>query len=202
MNKSESKYFNTARTMDIALLELLEKKDLSYITVKEICEKAGVNRSTFYLHYETINDLLGECSEYINEQFLKYMKEHGLTAESFIDGLKNENGDYYLITPKYLGPYLNYIKEHKRQHYYILQNANTLNLHKSYQGMFQYIFSPILDKYQVDEDERRYILAFYMKGLMAIIMEWLKDDCEDPVEYIISLIQKYVGKPQKKAIFD
>ena len=41
MNKSESKYFNTALKMDRAFLEILEKKDLSYITVKEICEKAS-----------------------------------------------------------------------------------------------------------------------------------------------------------------
>ena len=40
--------------MNEALLILLEKKNYEYITVKEICEKAGVNRSTFYLHYETM----------------------------------------------------------------------------------------------------------------------------------------------------
>lgn len=74
MNKSESKYFNTAKKMDIAFLELLEQKDFEYITVKEICKKAGVNRSTFYLHYETISDLLSESVEYINRHFLDYMK--------------------------------------------------------------------------------------------------------------------------------
>ncbi|MDY2657325.1 MAG: TetR/AcrR family transcriptional regulator [Candidatus Limiplasma sp.] len=54
MNKSESKYFHTALRMDEALITLLEKKDLEFITVKEICETAGVNRSTFYLHYSLI----------------------------------------------------------------------------------------------------------------------------------------------------
>ena len=42
MNKKESKYFSTAAKMDAALIDLLEKKDFEYITVKEICEKAGV----------------------------------------------------------------------------------------------------------------------------------------------------------------
>lgn len=68
MNKSESKYFNTALLMDEALIRLLEVKDYEYITVKEICEKAGVNRSTFYLHYETVNDLLSECLENIKKR--------------------------------------------------------------------------------------------------------------------------------------
>ena len=47
--------------MDEALIALLEEKDLGYITVKEICRQAGVNRSTFYLHYETIADLVDEA---------------------------------------------------------------------------------------------------------------------------------------------
>lgn len=60
MNKSESKYFSTAERMDEALIHLLEAKGMEYITVKDICTQAGVNRSTFYLHYETIWDLLRE----------------------------------------------------------------------------------------------------------------------------------------------
>ena len=66
MNKSESRYFNTALLMNQALIELLAKKDISYISVKEICQKAGVHRSTFYLHYENIGDLLEETMENID----------------------------------------------------------------------------------------------------------------------------------------
>ena len=60
MNKNESKYFNTAKKMNDALITLLETKDYEYITIKEICRSASVNRSTFYLHYENMNDLLEE----------------------------------------------------------------------------------------------------------------------------------------------
>ena len=63
MNKNESKYFNTAIKMDKALITLLEKKDFEYITIKEICDTAGVNRSTFYLHYENTFDLLQETTK-------------------------------------------------------------------------------------------------------------------------------------------
>ena len=72
MNKSESKYFNTAVKLDKALLTLLEKKDFEYITIKEICEVAGVNRSTFYLHYENTFDLLKETTRYILDTFISY----------------------------------------------------------------------------------------------------------------------------------
>lgn len=60
MNRAESKYFNTAAKMDEAFLGLLDEKEFQYITVKEICQRAGVHRSTFYLHYETVSDLLDE----------------------------------------------------------------------------------------------------------------------------------------------
>ena len=72
MNKNESKYFNTAIKMDEALITLLEKKDFEYITIKEICNTAGVNRSTFYLHYENTSDLLKETSRYIIDKHLAY----------------------------------------------------------------------------------------------------------------------------------
>ena len=39
MNKHESKYFSTAILMDEALISLLDKKSIEFITVKEICEK-------------------------------------------------------------------------------------------------------------------------------------------------------------------
>ena len=72
MKKSESKYFNTALRFDKALLSLLEKKPFEYITIRELCEEAGVNRSTFYLHYENTSDLLKETTSYMLEHFASY----------------------------------------------------------------------------------------------------------------------------------
>ncbi|MBR5872229.1 MAG: TetR/AcrR family transcriptional regulator, partial [Oscillospiraceae bacterium] len=72
MNKSESKYFNTAIRFDKALLSLIENKPFEYITVSEICEKAKVNRSTFYLHYENTSDLLKETISYVVNDFSSY----------------------------------------------------------------------------------------------------------------------------------
>ena len=72
MNKSESKYFNTAKKMDKALVSLLEQKSFEYITVSEICKKADVNRSTFYLHYENTVDLLNETARFMLDDFIAY----------------------------------------------------------------------------------------------------------------------------------
>ena len=112
MNKNESKYFNTAILFDEALIYLLEKKDIEYITVKEICNKAGVNRSTFYLHYESINDLLEEAMNYINKKFVDYFNEN---TKKFIEKIKSSPlEELKLVESKYLNPYLNFIKDNKK----------------------------------------------------------------------------------------
>lgn len=48
------------------------------------------------------------------------------------------------------------------------------------------------------EKDRTYIMAFYIRGLMAIITEWLKTDCKDSIEYIITVIQKCVMRHQEE----
>ena len=96
MNEFNSKYFKTALRMDEALIALLEKKDLEYITVKEICEEADVNRSTFYLHYETVGDLVDETTEMINKRFLSYFPRNERDISDALNGLRL--GDLILVT--------------------------------------------------------------------------------------------------------
>lgn len=190
MNKSESKYFNTASKMDEAFLDLLSKKDFAYITVKEICDKAGVNRSTFYLHYETVADLLSESIEYMNGQFLDYIRPD---SQEIVKRLKDCSLDeLYFITPEYLNPYLNYIKDNKRLFKTATENAGTLRLDETYNRMFDAVFTPILERFQVPPQDRQYIMVFYIRGLIAIITEWIMQGCTDSVEHIISVIRQCV----------
>lgn len=53
----------TQRALQDALIELLTDKPLSRITVRELCEKADVNRSTFYAHYRDTASLLHDIEE-------------------------------------------------------------------------------------------------------------------------------------------
>ena len=197
MNKSESKYFATAAKMDEAFLALLEKKDFAYITVKEICATAGVNRSTFYLHYETIGDLLAESMEHMNRQFLDYMAHDSETFMAKLHTCPME--ELYLLTPEYLTPYLNYIKEHRRLFRTATENAAVLGLNSSYNRMFRHVFTPILERYGVPQQDRAYLMAFYIQGLMAILTEWLKGDCADSIEHILAIIRRCIMRPQENS---
>ena len=177
--------------MDEAFLALIEKKDFSYITVKEICQTAGVNRSTFYLHYETVGDLLSESMEYINKRFLAYMQKDSV---QFITKLHDcPIDELYLITPEYLMPYLNYVKENRRLFRTMVEQASALRLNDSYTALNRHVFTPILERFRVPPENRKYMMAFYIDGIMAIINEWLKGDCSDTVEHLISVMQTCVG---------
>lgn len=194
MNRSESKYFATAARMDEAFLELLEKKDFSYITVKEICEKAGVNRSTFYLHYETIGDLLEESAQYIINRFEKSMP---VGTADFLKNLPDRPlNELFLITPEYLTPYLNFIREHRRIFRTCVERASVLKMDDAYLALNRNVLVPILNRFRVSQSEQKYIMPFYINGLIAVINEWLKEDCNDSVEQIISVIQLCVREKQ------
>ena len=100
--------------------------------------------------------------------------------------------ELYLVTPEYLTPYLNYIREHQRLFRTALENPVALRLENSYAGLEKHVLSPILERYGVPEHDSAYMMTFYIHGLMAIITEWLKNGCDDPVERIIDVMQRCV----------
>ena len=187
MNKSESKYFNTAVKMDQALIALLEKKEFAYITVSEICREAGVNRSTFYLHYETMGDLLEETMRYLLEDFRLCfpVNEQAITTQ-----FKNvELSQLNFITDEYLHPYLCYMRDHRRVFAVALSNAGYFGVEQTYQRLYNYIFNPILERFHYPVSYRPYAIQFYLNGVNAIVTEWLKSDCTLSVEEISDVIR-------------
>ena len=186
MNKSESKYFNTATKMDLALISLLKKKPFEYITVSEICETAGVNRSTFYLHYETIGDLLGETTRYLLDDFLGYFTAD---TKSAVENLKNRKLDELVFTDdKYLVPYLTYIQENKEVFRTALLHIGSLGFEDVYKRMFKNIFAPILNRFRYSTDIQQYVMMYYLNGINAIVLEWLRNGCDKSIQEISEII--------------
>ena len=190
MNKNESKYFNTAIRMDEALITLLEKKDFAYITIKEICDAAGVNRSTFYLHYENTSDLLKETTRYMIDKHLAYYDIDRKRMSLQFETCKRE--ELLFITDEYLVPYLTFIKDNQRLFRVSIKQFNSLNMAEVYSKMFEHIFSPILERFRVPEKERAYVMKFYLTGVFAIVMEWLDKNCSDDMATVIKVIMDCV----------
>ena len=190
MNKSESKYFNTAVKMNDALLTILEKKPFEYITVSEICEMATVNRSTFYLHYENTTDLLAETTKRIIDGFLSYFPvDTEIITRKFSDCTLDKLN---YISAEYLNPYLSYIREHKAIFSTALAHTNTFGFENIFQRMFDNIFDPILARFHYPTGDRKYVMMFYLNGINAIVIQWLKDGCEKSNEDIARIIHECI----------
>ena len=59
----------------------------------------------------------------------------------------------------------------------------------AYLALNRHVFTPILNRFHISPFDQKYLMPFYIKGLMGIVNEWLKEDCRDSVEHIISVIQ-------------
>ena len=135
--------------------------------------------------------LLAPC-----QQFLAHMKKD---TDAFVTKLWDcPLDELYLITPEYLTPYLDYIEQHKLLFRTATENAAVLGMDKSYERMFRHVFTPILDRYGIPQQDRPYLMAFYIQGLMAIISEWLKNDCTDSVEDVVNVIQRCVKRRREE----
>ena len=187
MNKNESKYFNTASLMDEALLALLQKKEYEFITIKEVCQKAGVNRSTFYLHYESMDDLLKESIKMINKRFYD-----AFGKLPFPDVAKLDKKQCVFVTAEYLTPYLTFIKDNKEVFRLRCDKSALFESQKTFDSMYKKLFQPVLDKFGVPKSEQAYLFSYYFGGTLRVVMKWLENECEKPVDEVVKIIEKCI----------
>lgn len=74
--KTDARVKYTKMVLKKALLELMQHKPVNKITVKEICERAELNRATFYAHYSDCFDLLESIEEELFGQFERSMQSY------------------------------------------------------------------------------------------------------------------------------
>ena len=89
-------------------------------------------------------------------------------------------------------PYLTYIKDNKKLFKTAVSKSVSMNLEETYQRMFRHVFNPIMERFDFPVSERNYVIAFYINGIIAIIMEWVKNDCCNTIEQITDIIIKCV----------
>ena len=186
MNKSESKYFNTARKMNIALISLIKEKQFEYITIRELCKEAEVNRSTFYLHYENMYDLLQETIRRLLDDFYSYFINEE-KAEA-LDFSSCRLSDLNFICDKYLVPFLTYMKENREIISATLSYKKTFGFDSVYEKMFEKIFNPVLDRFHYPTEDRKFVMMYYLNGINAVVLEWIKEDCKKPISEISKII--------------
>lgn len=157
--KNNRRTLLTKRILKETLLELMQTKPISKITIKEICDRSDMSRSTFYLHYQDQFDLLSEIEKEVLEKTFENLSK--------LDNKLNAIESIEL--------FLNYVKDNKETFGVLLcQHENLSFQHGILSSVQNYIQSlvPLL----ITSSKEPYIYSFMMHGCISIITDWINRD--------------------------
>lgn len=182
--KNNQRYQENEEKMQRVFLDLLQEKSFNKITVRDICEKAQVNRSTFYTHYLDMIDLL----EKTQMSFQKKM------TEVFVNTSANQT---YFSEKKYLEMSLEKIKEDKLFYQVYFHGLGNRYMNWGVDVLVEKKFIPELSLQDESEKENfRVRFEFFKAGMFSGITYWLDHDCQMPVKEICDILWEYY--PVKK----
>ena len=163
----DARIVKTKKKIKDTLFCILEKKPIADVSISEICNKAKINRNTFYAHFATPETVLEEITEdYISEEY-KVLNEYGTTKEIVIAAC-------------------DFIKAHAKETIILL--SNTPEKHFIEKGVKYSAASPI---YVIDNKSEglspkqiEMIHTYIVNGAVAIIKEWLYSGMKESPEEI------------------
>ncbi len=164
-----------------SLIKLLKEKPISSLTVKEICELADINRSTFYSHYTDQFDLLS----HIEDDVLNDMQET-LGVYNF-----NKEEEALQMTVKML----EYIVENQEVCQTLLsENVNADFQNKVMNFAQQFILSGLEDMEKHDQQVSEYMTVFVVSGTIHIIKKWLRNGMDQSPQQLATIINRMTNK--------
>ena len=174
MEQKESRRVTmTKLLLKTALMELMQEKPFEQITIKELCEQADLNRTTFYLHYNDQKDVLAEIEKETMEKTVAFMENVSPDADS-IDQIES---------------FLSYVKENALVFRTLMLRSDSRPFRQEF---IVYTLERIRGNlpYYGDPAHERYVLTFLMEGSNHIIMEWMRQDFDLPAREVAQLIYR------------
>ncbi len=161
----------TREKIEAIFVDLLQKKEITQITVSDICKKADINRSTFYSNYEDIYQLADKIKEALEKE---------------VNDLYNGN------TANAVG--LNYLSlfQHIKENQLFYKTYFKLG----YDTKYPIDINQLNEKSRkYFGDYLEYHVEFHKAGLNTIIKKWLSGGCvEDPEEMVKIIKKEYKGR--------
>lgn len=157
-----------------ALMDLLkEKGSISKVSVRELCDRAELNRSTFYAHYQEPKDLLYE----IETELLDATEEHLKKI-----GQENDIGAH-----KYLLSFLQYIKENDKPFRTLLIDAADPDFRSRFmqQSIIQFVDNL---RIVLPKELEQYIYSYILNGNTGIIIQWVRSNYAIDENGIVNLL--------------
>ncbi|MGI5984279.1 MAG: TetR family transcriptional regulator [Clostridiales bacterium] len=151
----------TKQALAASLKKLLEQKPIDKITVKDIVEDCGVNRHTFYYHFQDIYELIEWlCINEANE-VLGTHKTYDTWKEGFLDLYGYLHDNKAIVMNAYHSKYRNYLENYIR------------SLVRPYIIDFLEIQS---EGMKISEEKFEFIADTYTYGIVSLAMDWIADD--------------------------
>ncbi len=149
----------TKRLLKDALTRLLLEKDIEKISISELCQTAGINRTTFYHHYGSQYDLLREL-------------EQDMTAD--IERLHNQDGGTApWSVSKWTETMCTYFREHERETKAFLRIGQLSEiLQSSYIETPHEHFLPGIE----DSNAQKLVCTFFTNGICCMLSQWMMED--------------------------
>ncbi|MBQ6333969.1 MAG: TetR/AcrR family transcriptional regulator [Erysipelotrichaceae bacterium] len=154
-----------------ALLELLQTKKSYDINVRELSNKAQVNRSTFYRHYDSVADVLNE----VIDDMVQVIKD--TNKSSYYD--PNHAGDYIYDAVRFF-------EEHRE--YDPLLVSDDIAFQKLTSSLAFTVHDSVGRLSYHNKDEEKYLTDFLLSGTYSIIREWISDGRKKPAKEISDLL--------------
>lgn len=157
-----------------ALMDLLsEKGSVTKISVRELCERADLNRSTFYAHYSEPKELLEE----VEAELLDATREHLQKI-----GAENDTGAH-----RYLLSFLIYIKENDKPFRTLLIDAGDPEFRSKFmqQSIIQFVEN--LD-IAFPKEQEQYIYSYILNGSTGVIIQWMRSDYSIDENALVDLL--------------
>lgn len=141
-----------------ALIQLLQEKQIEKITIYELCDRAQINRTTFYKYYGTQYDLLNDIEKDIFFELEQRLMVGGA-----------EINDLHLI--------LDYLVQERRKCLVFINSTNDKDFAEKLFGL-PVIHNLISNKMpnQPTTAQAEYLYRFLCQGSYAIITKWLNDE--------------------------
>lgn len=163
-----------------SLLDLLKQKQFSAITVKEVCERADINRSTFYAHYADLYALLEEIEDEIINDMTMYLSTYNFNEAKDAQSMTEKLIEYFVVKQDELQVLLN-------------ENGET-----SFQKRVMEVVHPlIMEKWMkfnhLDQETTAYISTFIITGSVQVIKTWLINGMEKPPKAMAELINNLIN---------
>ena len=158
----------TKMVLKESFINLLEKKEISQITIKEICEDADINRSTFYTHYTDQYDLLRK----IENELLDNVSAHLAELDH-----KNKRMDDIALAEKIF----DYIKENAKLCKLLLSERGDLSFQKKIMTLvYDKIITELTHNSNLTKEDAEYVYSFTITGCVGIVQKWLDEDMKRP----------------------